>query len=193
MTTVNRTAEDRHISLPNLITLARLLAVPLIVWLLIGGHYQSAFWLVMAAGLSDALDGYIAKRFNRRTTLGAYLDPLADKALLIGVFVALGIHGHLPSWLVILVVSRDILIVGGALLIHTLTQRLCMAPIWLSKVNTVAQIVLAVLVLAQLGLDLALTPVVTAMIWAVALTTLASGGQYVATWLRHLLSLEEPT
>ncbi|MEQ9255436.1 MAG: CDP-alcohol phosphatidyltransferase family protein, partial [Alphaproteobacteria bacterium] len=183
------------ISLPNVITLARLVTVPLIVWLLMDGRFAPAFWLLVAAGLSDAVDGYIARRFNRRTHLGAYLDPLADKALLVGVFVALGVQGHLPSWLVILVVSRDILIIGGALLIHTLTQKLRMAPIWLSKLNTVTQIVLAVLVVAELGLATSLTPLtaplIGLLIWVVALTTVASGGQYVVTWLQRLIRLED--
>ena len=89
-----------ELNLPNLITLGRLLSVPLAVWLIIEARYGVAFWIFVAAGISDALDGYIAKRFDRRTRLGALLDPIADKALLVGVYVTLGIAGQLPHWLV---------------------------------------------------------------------------------------------
>ena len=101
-------------NLPNLITLARLLAVPLVVFLILQGLMTAAFWMFFAAGISDAVDGYLAKRMDAVTELGTYLDPIADKTLLVAVYVTLGIAGHVPTWLVILVVSRDLLIIGGA-------------------------------------------------------------------------------
>ncbi|MBV9967789.1 MAG: CDP-alcohol phosphatidyltransferase family protein, partial [Alphaproteobacteria bacterium] len=109
------------LNLPNLITLARLLCVPLAIWLIVEARYGVAFWVFVVAGLSDALDGYIAKRWDQRTPLGAILDPIADKALLAGVYITLGLAGELPQWLVILVVLRDLLIVGGYLLSHGAT------------------------------------------------------------------------
>src|SRR5438876_10903898 len=106
------------LNLPNLISLARLLMVPLTIWLIVAGSYGIAFWVFVAAGISDALDGFIAKRFDRRTRLGALLDPLADKVLLVSVYLTLGIAGQIWTWLVVLVVFRDVMIVGGFLLIQ---------------------------------------------------------------------------
>src|SRR5437870_2887732 len=108
-----------ELNLPNLITLARLLSVPLTMWLIFGERYGAAFWVFLGAGISDALDGYIAKRFDRRTRLGALLDPAADKAMLAGVYVTLGLAGQLPHWLVALVVLRDLLIVLGFFVIQS--------------------------------------------------------------------------
>src|SRR5438094_3807871 len=116
-------------SLPNLITLARLLSVPVTVWLIVDERYGAAFWLFVAAGVSDALDGFIAKRFDRRTRLGALLDPVADKAMLVSVYVALGMAHQLWAWLVILVVFRDIMIVGGFLLIQAVAAPKQYAPL----------------------------------------------------------------
>ena len=110
--------------------------------------------MFIAAGVSDAIDGFIAKNFNVRTTLGGYLDPLADKALLTSVYVTLGYEDHIEDWLVILIVFRDVLIIGGAILYQTLTQALTMQPLWISKINTVAQIMLAALLLGLLGYEI---------------------------------------
>src|SRR6516164_3748097 len=106
------------VNVPNLISLGRLLLVPLTIWLILGGRYGVAFWVFVVAGVSDALDGFIAKRFDRRTRLGALLDPVADKALLVSVYLTLCVAGELWTWLVILVVFRDVMIVGGFLLIQ---------------------------------------------------------------------------
>jgi len=168
-------------ALPNLISLARLLAVPLAVWLIVSDRLGVAFWLFAAAGVSDALDGFLAKHYGLQSELGGYLDPLADKALLTSVYVTLGYEGRIATWLVILVVFRDVLIIGGAILYHTLTGALKMRPLLVSKINTAAQIALAAVILAQSGLgvdyriDEVLVPVVAA-------TTLASGGAYLVVW-----------
>jgi cardiolipin synthase (CMP-forming) len=181
-------------SIPNIISLGRLLAVPLAVWLILVGELGWAFWLFVAAGLSDAVDGFIARAFRSRTMLGGYLDPLADKALLVSVYLALGHAGYLPVWLVILVVFRDILIVGGVLLLYTLKESFAMQPSFISKVNTTAQIALAALVLSGFGLDLTgttidLKGITVAMIWAVAATTTLSGLGYLVMGSRLLSRL----
>lgn len=170
-------------NLPNLISLCRLLSVPLLVWLVVSGHLAWAFWLFVLAGVSDAVDGYIAKRFDLRSTLGVYLDPIADKVMLVSVYIVLGFQAYLPSWVVILVVSRDLLIVGGVLLTYALAQsRPQVAPLWISKVNTVMQILLAAHVLATVGHGIP-QPTVTALLcWVVAGTTLASGAAYLWRW-----------
>jgi cardiolipin synthase len=138
--------------IPNLITLARLVSVPIITWAIISNEVELAFWLFMAAGVSDGIDGFIAKHLNAETELGKFLDPVADKVLLVATYIALGYTGTLATWLVILVVSRDLIIVGGALLYETVTHSLEMTPITISKVNTVAQIILATYVLGANGL-----------------------------------------
>ncbi len=171
-----------ELNLPNLITLGRLLSVPLAVWLIIEARYGVAFWVFVGAGISDALDGYIAKHFDRRTRLGALLDPIADKALLVGVSVTLGIAGQLPHWLVILVVLRDVLILGGFALIQATTARQHLGPLFISKVNTSVQIALVGFVLARLGLGIDEGTVTAILIDAAAVTTVLSGFSYLARW-----------
>jgi cardiolipin synthase (CMP-forming) len=171
-----------ELNLPNLITLGRLLSVPIAVWLIIEAHYGVAFWVFVGAGISDALDGYIAKRFDRRTRLGALLDPIADKALLVGVYVTLGIAGQLPHWLVILVVLRDVLILGGFTLIQATAAPQLLGPLFSSKVNTSVQIALVGFVLARLGLGIEEGTVTGILIAAAALTTVLSGLSYLLRW-----------
>ena len=172
-----------ELNLPNLITLARLLSVPLAIWLILEARYAAAFWVFVGAGLSDALDGYIAKRFDRRTRLGAVLDPAADKAMLVGVYVTLGLAGQLPGWLVSLVILRDFLIVLGFVLIRTTAAPQQLGPLFISKVNTLAQITLVGFVLAQ-GLGIEAEPVKLLLIAAAAATTVLSGLSYLARWAR---------
>src|ERR1700756_5727919 len=143
------------LNLPNLISLTRLLLVPLAIWLILAGRYGIAFWILVVAGISDALDGFIAKRFDSRTRLGALLDPVADKAMLVSVYVTLGIAHQLWAWLVILVVFRDLMIVGGFLLIQAVATPKQFDPLFISKINTGTQIILVGFVLARLGLDAA--------------------------------------
>ena len=166
--------------------------MPPAVWLIVTDRFTAAFWLFVAAGVSDALDGYLAPNMRSRSRLGAYLDPLADKALLTSVYVSLGYVGEMPNWLVILVVFRDVLIVGGAILYQTLTRRLKMEPLFISKVNTAAQIALAALILAQLGLGVDSHGADQLLIYAVAATTLLSGGAYILRWGWRIAHIEAP-
>jgi cardiolipin synthase len=178
------------LSIPNVITLARILTVPLIVWAITSGEMRAAFFLFLAAGVSDAVDGFLAKRFNMTSELGAYLDPLADKALIVSIYVSLGIADLIPRWLVILVVSRDIMIIGAVILSTLLGTPMAMKPLLVSKLNTVAQIVCACLVLASLGFSF--NPGVASQLamGLVAILTLLSIGFYVAEWVRHIGSAE---
>jgi len=173
-------------NLPNIITLARLLLVPLTVWLIILGAYGFAFLAFVAAGVGDGVDGYLARRLDMHTELGAYLDPIADKALLVSTFVTLGFLRDLPPWLVILVVSRDVLIVGAIILSWLMARPLRMAPLMISKVNTAAQILFVVAVLGIAALDKPLDMLVAYGSIPVGLLTAASGGAYLLTWLRHV-------
>ena len=170
-------------NLPNLISLARLMAVPFAVYLILHQAYTAAFWLFVAAGVSDAIDGYLAKRLGQSSTLGAYLDPLADKALLVAVYVTLGHEGRIALWLVILVVFRDVIIIGGVLLQHIARGSVSMKPLMISKINTTVQIALVAATLAELGLDGG--PLVPFLFYLTAATTLASGAAYVVNWGRQ--------
>jgi cardiolipin synthase len=176
--------------LPTALTLARLCAVPVTIWLILGGAFGVAFWVFIAAGVTDALDGALARWFDARTTIGGYLDPIADKALLVSVYIALAAQGLVPVWLTILVVFRDLLIVGGVLLSHTLGQPVVMAPLAISRLNTVAQIGLAALVLAIGGLGIADSQIAVMMTGLVAATTAVSGAAYAVQWIRRLGGLE---
>lgn len=181
------------ISLPNVVTFARLLSVPIAVWAMLDDNMTLAFWIFIAAGVSDGIDGYLAKRFNARTEFGAYLDPLADKTLLVATYLTLGWLGHLPKWLVILVVFRDLLIIGGALVVHALTQSFKSRPMLISKVNTALQIALVTFILAQLGLGFGDYGISRVLVFAVAATTIMSGGAYLVHWGRRLARLEGGT
>ncbi|HEY6259395.1 MAG TPA: CDP-alcohol phosphatidyltransferase family protein [Xanthobacteraceae bacterium] len=173
-------------SIPNLITLARILLVPILIWAITSGEMRIAFLLFLAAGVSDAVDGFLAKRFGMATELGAYLDPLADKAMIVSIYVALGVADAIPRWLVILVVSRDVMIVGAVILSWLVDKPVALKPLMVSKLNTVAQIALALLVLAALGFKFD-AEVATVMLMAlVAALTLLSIAFYVAEWVRHM-------
>ncbi|MFO7297018.1 MAG: CDP-alcohol phosphatidyltransferase [Proteobacteria bacterium] len=173
-------------SIPNFITLGRAILVPVVFWLLVSGRTQAAFVLFVIAGVSDAIDGFLAKRFNWQTELGAYLDPLADKMLVVSIFIALGVLKELPSWLVIAVVSRDILIVMAVVLSWLLDNPVHIKPLAVSKLNTVAQIVLAAAVLADEGFNLGIGDLRVVLVWIVAFSTLASLIAYMRAWLAHM-------
>ena len=179
------------ISMPNLISLARLFAVPLMVWLIVAGEMTVAFWVFVAAGISDAVDGFIAKRFDAITTFGSYIDPLADKALLVSCFVALGIEGQIADWLVILVVFRDVVIIGGAILAVPLERPVIMRPLFISKLNTTTQIILVALVLAEIGVGVHEAKLIVLMQYIVAATTLASGIGYAYRYVAAITAARQ--
>lgn len=180
------------VNLANLITLGRLGSVPVIVWLLLEQRYVTAFWVFVLAGLSDGVDGILAKRFGMETALGRYLDPIADKALLVSIYVALGLQLLLPKWLVILVVSRDLLIVGAVLLASAVGRDVDIRPTLISKTNTALQIALISWVLAHFafGLTEMADTITIVLIWAVAVTTAASWYRYLIIWLNHMAGME---
>jgi cardiolipin synthase (CMP-forming) len=168
--------------------LGRIILVPIVVWAITSGEMRLAFFLFIAAGLSDAVDGFLAKRFHMASELGAYIDPLADKALIVSIYIALGISGRLPISLVILVVSRDIMIISGFMLSWLVGKPMPVKPLPVSKVNTVAQILLAALVLAEHGFSFSAATLSTIVIGFVAILTLLSIAFYLAEWLRHMNS-----
>ena len=170
-------------NIPNTITLFRLFCVPLTVWLLTAGFFETAFWIFIGAGVSDGLDGYIAKRFDQVTELGAYLDPIADKLLLVSLFVTLGSQDFIPSWLVILVVSRDVMIVGAVVLGWAISNEVEVRPLLVSKANTLAQLLLVAIVLAEQGFHRESGMVNDIFFAIVGVTTLWSGLSYMLNWM----------
>ena len=154
-------------TLPNLITIARLIAVPLVIMAIAQGHWDWAFFLFVLAGVSDAVDGWLAKSFNMASELGAYLDPIADKALLVSIYVTLAVTGGLPVWIVILVVARDVMIVSAVILSWVMAKPLAIKPLVIPSADA-----------QRVGLMI------------VAGLTLASMGAYLVLWIRHMASDE---
>lgn len=181
-----------YVNIPNFITLARVLSVPVIFWLLVSGNSRVAFFVFVCAGISDAVDGYLAKRYNWKTDLGAYLDPLADKLLIVSIYIALGVSHEIPLWLVIAVVSRDILILLAVLLSWLMDHPVRIKPLVVSKINTAAQLVLAATVLADEGFNLGLDTIRLVLVWLTAVSTLLSLVAYLKAWLMHMAGYESP-
>jgi cardiolipin synthase len=179
-----------RLSIPNLITLARILLVPVVVWAIATGRIHMAFLLFLAAAISDGVDGFLAKRFGMKTELGAYLDPLADKVMIVSIYVTLGITAVIPLWIVLLVVSRDFMIVGAIILSWLVDRPIAIRPHVVSKLNTVAQIIYACLVLATHGFNFDIEPVLTLVMALVAVLTLLSVALYLGKWVRHMNSTE---
>ena len=177
-------------SIPNIITLGRILLVPFIVWAIASNQMEIAFIIFIVAGVSDAVDGFLAKRFNMASELGALLDPLADKALLVSIYVALGIWGAVPRWIVILVVSRDIMIVAAVIVSWLFGKPIPMKPLMVSKLNTVAQVAFAALVLAALGFGFKSNPYDLILMGFVTVFTLVSVSLYLVEWVRHMSTIE---
>lgn len=176
----------RHI--PNTISVLRILLIIPIIAAIWHEEYRLAFFLILVAGLSDGIDGFLARFFNWKSQLGALLDPLADKILLVSLFVVFALKELIPVWLMLLVVGRDIIIISGAIAYQLLTHRLEMRPLIISKINTALQILLVVLVAIQLSDIHIADSLLNVMIIVVALSTLASGVSYVYTWTRYAIA-----
>ena len=170
--------------IPNLITGLRILLVAPFLWLLLEECYGAALALFVIAGVSDALDGFLAKYYGWTSELGGLLDPIADKLLLIGAILALGWLRELPGWLVALVIGRDLVIVGGAVAYHLRVERFHAAPLMISKLNTLVQLALVCAVIVHYGLTPLPGWLLTGTIGLTALTTVWSGAAYVWHWGR---------
>lgn len=171
--------------IPNILTFLRFgLTVP-VVYMLLAQEFSGALLLFAAAGVSDGLDGYLAKRYHWESRLGSMLDPLADKALLVSSFLCLGWLGVLPAWLVAAVILRDLVIVAGAVYYHFHVEPLVAAPSLISKLNTLVQIVLVILAVCDAGPFPLPDLLVEGLIWGTLATTLLSGGDYVVVWYQR--------
>ena len=173
-------------SLPNLITLARLGLVPVIIAMISGGHWRGACLVFILAGASDAIDGWLARSFNLRTELGAYLDPVADKALLVSIYVALTVENILPAPLTIIIVTRDLMIIGAVMISWLMHKPVEIKPLLVSKLTTAAQIGFAASLLGARAFSFNLGMWVHVAVYVVAALTLASLAAYLAAWARHM-------
>jgi cardiolipin synthase len=163
-------------NVPNLLTIMRILLVPVFVGLVMDRNYTAATVVFVVAGLSDALDGYIAKRFTQRTEFGAWLDPFADKFLLVSAFVVLTVTGWIPVYLCVLVILRDVVIVGGIVMLRRSGRTVEIAPTISGKLTTTTQIITVTYVLISRGVPGTLF---TTLILLTALLTVYSGTEYV--------------
>ncbi len=173
-------------TIPNLITIARLLMVPIVVVMILLGDWPAAFIVFVIAGISDGLDGFIARHFNMRSEFGAHIDPLADKALMISIYVTLALAGHLPTWFAFLVVFRDVMILAAVVLSWLMARPMQIKPLLISKLNTAAQIGYASLILASKSFDIQLGIFNVLSLTIVSFLTLSSSAVYLANWLRHM-------
>ncbi len=173
-------------TIPNLITVFRLILVPVVIVMIMQGRWPAAFILFVVAGVSDAIDGFIARRFDMRSEFGAYIDPLADKALLVSIYVSLAVTGVLPAWLAIIVVSSDVMILGAFLVSSVMGRPVTIKPLLVSKLNTAAQIAFAAVVLSTRAFGVDLGGFDEAAMLVLAALTVASAAPYLAWWLRHM-------
>jgi len=171
--------------LPNILTILRLLLIAPLMWALVRQSYDLALAIFAFAGLTDALDGYLARRFSWTSRFGSIVDPLADKLLLTTSFVTLTWLGHIPVWLCVVVVARDVLIISGVAFFHYLLGRLEFSPSWISKINTFLQIVLVLAVLVSLSLHLLPLWFMEGLMLAVLFTTTGSMVNYTVQWGRR--------
>lgn len=173
-------------TIPNFITIARLLIVPMVIVMMTQGNWQTAFILFVIAGISDGLDGFIARQFDMRSEFGAHIDPLADKALMISIFATLAIIGDLPVWFAVLVVFRDVMILAAVMLSWVMERPVKIRPLMVSKLNTAAQIAFAAMILATKSFGIDMGALNQAALMLVAFLTIASAAAYLTTWLRHM-------
>ncbi len=174
-------ARDAIWTVPNILTIIRILLTPVFVMAYTSENFNLAWILFAIAGLTDALDGFLARIWNQRTQLGAMLDPLADKALLVTSFICLAVKGWIPLWFTVLVVSRDAIIVGGLALLNFwgVEVRSRIKPIWVSKFTTAAQILLVIFVMIQHTFSLSYPTILTLFVWLTAAGTIVSGFAYM--------------
>jgi cardiolipin synthase len=182
-----------NLTVPNLITLLRMGLVPWFLIAVLKGDSMAALWIFIIAGISDALDGFIARFFNQRSALGAYLDPIADKILLTTAFVTLAIPGThsgvlIPVWITVLVLARDLLILVISLVLFLVHQVDRFPPARISKATTAVQIGAVVLVLAS-GVSEGLSELTSTVLYAAGIFTVASGLNYI--WLTNRLVVEK--
>ncbi len=174
--------------IPNIISVFRIFLVIPVIYYMWQDNWQIAFLLMLLAGISDGLDGYIARTFHWESELGATLDPIADKVLLVCIFIVLGIKGIVPQWLVVLIISRDAIIVTGLILYKLMTNELKINTLFISKVNTSLLIILVLLHMFNLAISPVSELLFNIMSVMIVVTTVVSGALYVILWSKYFVS-----
>jgi cardiolipin synthase len=181
-------------TLPNLLTLSRLLLAPVVAWRLLAHDVEGAFWLFVIAAITDLLDGNLARWLNQRSVLGAWLDPIADKVMLLSTLSMLALTGLLPMALLAVVVVRDVIILVGAEAYRRLTGKLDVRPTWSGKIATFLEFVLVSWVLADVALHLGLDATIEPLALLTGLVVVGSGVRYVWLWTHKTIDfLREQT
>jgi cardiolipin synthase (CMP-forming) len=172
-------------SIANWITLVRIVLIPLFTILLINGAFDQALWVFLAAAVSDALDGFVARMFSQKTTLGSYLDPIADKLMLSTAFITLAVLKQIPGWLTVVVISRDVIIIIGVAVLFLNQMRLDIKPSIISKMTTAFQVLVILVVLSSVYIQ---WPVAAraGIVYITLVLTVVSGLHYIYRGLRHL-------
>lgn len=176
--------------IPNFLTLLRIAMAPVIIVLLDGGQYELALIIFVLAGITDGLDGWIAKRYHLQSPIGAMLDPIADKVLLLSTYIMLAYLQDIPFWFLVVVLFRDFLIVGGYWFLIAMQSPAKATPIFVSKINTFLQIVLVVVVLVTKANYLDLSAMLQPLLYTVFVTSFLSGYSYISGGFRTLRSNE---
>lgn len=169
-------------TIPNLFTLARLVLVPFVAWQLLARQFEAAFWLFALAAVTDFLDGGLARLLDQRSEFGAWLDPIADKLMILCALLLLTWHGLLPMWFALLVLTRDAVVLSGAMVYRRLTGGLQVAPTWLGKSAIFLEFVLVSAALGEAALQIGLAVVLPGLLWVTAAMAATSGLQYVWLW-----------
>jgi cardiolipin synthase len=178
--------QNSALNIANVLTVLRFCLVPIVIVSIINREWMLALVTFVTAGVTDAIDGFVARTFDMRTELGAYLDPLADKALLVSIYITLATVSVLPVWIAVLVVSRDVMIVGAVIVSWIMDNPVEINPLKLSKANTLAQIMFAAIMLSMLAFDWTVPMLKQGGLALVTALTLASMAAYFATWFRHM-------
>lgn len=177
--------------LPNAISLMRIVLVVPVLTLIFDGNYSWALALFVIAGFSDGVDGYLAKRFDWHTRLGALLDPVADKLLVAGMFITLASTQHIPIWLAVIVILRDVVIIGGATAYNFIVAPVQGEPTSISKLNTVMELLFLFSVLSRAAFDWPDKVTVTILGAAILVTVVISGVDYVVSWSKRARRVKE--
>lgn len=170
--------------IPNIISIVRIVLVVPIAYFLWSQNYSVALLLFLVGGLSDGLDGFLARRYSWETDLGVLLDPMGDKLMMLCSYLLLGWHGLLPWWLVVLVIARDFILVFGTLLYRKFIGQAKLKPLFISKLNTVFQILLVLIVMLSQVINIHQF-IIDSILWLVAVTTIMSGYAYITEWGRR--------
>jgi cardiolipin synthase (CMP-forming) len=173
-------------TIPNIITIFRLVLIPIVIVMILQKEWGWAFALFAIAGISDGLDGWIARRFDMRSEFGAVIDPLADKALLVSIFITLAVVDKIPAWLAVVVVARDIAIVMAFMVSWMMARPMAVKPLFVSKANTACQIAFAAFVLGALAFAFDPGTLIDLFTILIVVLTVVTAGAYLVRWLRHM-------